>query len=221
VNQQDQDYEATEPSSAAEDEYAEMPEPGLAMSARYQAGSAGAAEPQSDEDEFPDPDVIIAEGIDTDPDRTMPAEGTDQSMGVPLPRHGTAGAFATAGTQPGGPGEISGTEDPGTESARTVAADPAAAEPVQPYFSEELNREWREIQASFVDDPRGAVQLAAEAADTALTALVTSLRERQSGLGPTAGQDTEQLRAALQGYRKFCQAISEVGHTLPQSAPSR
>ena len=70
--QQEQDYEATEPSSAAGDEYAEMPEPGRAVPGRNQAGSAGAAEPRSDADEFVDSDVIIAEVIDTDPDRTMP-----------------------------------------------------------------------------------------------------------------------------------------------------
>src|SRR4029077_9521664 len=44
----------------------------------------------------------------------------------------------------------------------------------------DLSQRWRDIQVSFVDDPRGAVRLAAEAADAAVAALVTSLHERQS-----------------------------------------
>jgi hypothetical protein len=50
---------------------------------------------------------------------------------------------------------------------------------------------------------------------------VTALREQQASLDPSATQDTEQLRAALQEYRRFSQAISEVGRTLPRPAASR
>ena len=89
--------------------------------------------------------------------------------------------------------------------------------PGQPFDSQA----WREIQASFVDDPRGAVQMAADAADSALSTLVTALRNQQASLDPAASKDTEQLRAALQEYRKFCQAISEVARRLPQPAASR
>jgi hypothetical protein len=82
-------------------------------------------------------------------------------------------------------------------------------------------QEWREIQATFVDDPHGAVQMAASAADNALNSLVTGLRERQSSLSAAGNQDTEQLRAALQEYRKFCQAISDIGRQLPEPAGAR
>jgi hypothetical protein len=82
-------------------------------------------------------------------------------------------------------------------------------------------QEWREIQATFVDDPHGAVQMAASAADSALNSLVTGLRERQSSLAGAGNQDTEQLRSALQEYRKFCQAISDIGRQLPEPAGTR
>ncbi len=84
-----------------------------------------------------------------------------------------------------------------------------------------LSQNWRNIQATFVDDPSGAVRLAAEAADAALSALVASLQQRQAALldstGDMAGaQDTEHLRTALQEYRVFCQDIEEMGRRLPQ-----
>ena len=87
-----------------------------------------------------------------------------------------------------------------------------------------LSQRWRDIQVSFVDDPRGAVRLAAEAADAAVAALVTSLHERQSAVLSAASdaddaQDTEQLRTALQGYRMFCQNIEQLGHQLPEPDP--
>lgn len=91
------------------------------------------------------------------------------------------------------------------------------------------SREWQDIQALFVDDPRGAVELAAAAADSAVSALMTALREQQAGLTPAAsgsadtaladpGQ-TEQLRAALRGYRALCQNLAQVGASLGTSTP--
>jgi hypothetical protein len=99
-------------------------------------------------------------------------------------------------------------------------AQPFATEPfaTQPFATEPFATEqWREIQASFVDDPRGAVQQAADAASAALSALVTTLREQQASMGPAAAHDTEQLRAAVQGYRRFCQALSDLGRMLPET----
>ncbi len=93
-----------------------------------------------------------------------------------------------------------------------VGGEPGADRPDQAFGSQE----WREIQATFVDDPHGAVQMAASAADSALNALVTGLRDRQSSLSAVGNQDTEQLRAALQEYRRFCQSISEIGRQLPE-----
>jgi hypothetical protein len=85
-----------------------------------------------------------------------------------------------------------------------------------------LGQQWHDIQAMFVDDPRGSVQLAAEAADAAVCSLVESLRELQNGLRPAAGSassdpaDTEQLRGALRRYRAFCETVRDLAHRLPQ-----
>jgi hypothetical protein len=95
-----------------------------------------------------------------------------------------------------------------TNGAATVAA--AAGD-------DQLNQQWHDIQAGFVDDPQGAVRMAAKAADDALAALVTALRERQATLGSTeTTEDTEVLRGALREYRQFCQGIEQIGRELPQ-----
>jgi hypothetical protein len=86
-----------------------------------------------------------------------------------------------------------------------------------------LDERWHDIQAMFVDDPRGSVQQAAAAADAAVSALVQTLQQRQAALvpaGSAAGDpgDTEQLREALRSYRIFCQNLAEIGQQLPQPA---
>ncbi len=84
-----------------------------------------------------------------------------------------------------------------------------------------LGQQWHDIQAMFVDDPRGSVQLAAEASDAAVSSLVESLRERQAGLRPAAGSasrneaDTEQLRTALRTYRVFYETVCDLAQRLP------
>ena len=85
-----------------------------------------------------------------------------------------------------------------------------------------LGQQWHDIQAMFVDDPRGSVQLAAEAADAAVSSLVESMRERQAGLRPAAGSassdpaDTEQLRGALRTYRMVCETVQDLALRFPQ-----
>ena len=85
--------------------------------------------------------------------------------------------------------------------------------------SVDLTQQWHDIQARFVDDPPGAVQLAAQAAEDALGELIASLRERQSALAPviadsSADQDTERLRGALRDYRVLCQNAEEIGRQI-------
>jgi hypothetical protein len=76
----------------------------------------------------------------------------------------------------------------------------------------QLRGNWQQVQASFVDDPRGSVAEAAALVDHAAQALVGALRQRQrrlreswdSASGETADgkpQNTEQLRIAMQRYR--------------------
>jgi hypothetical protein len=65
---------------------------------------------------------------------------------------------------------------------------------------------WSEIQATFVDDPRASIELAAGLVDDRLGALATSVRSRQQSLrsawqGEDAG--TEEMRVTLKHYRAF------------------
>jgi hypothetical protein len=98
-----------------------------------------------------------------------------------------------------------------------------AADLVEPRVA--ASREWLDIQAMFVDDPRGAVQLAATQADSALSALVTALQEQQAALAPASATvpgdgmaadpaETEQLRSALRGYRSLCQSLADMAGSL-------
>jgi hypothetical protein len=83
-----------------------------------------------------------------------------------------------------------------------------------------VSQEWHDIQATFVDDPRRAVRQAAEAADDALGALVATMQQQLTALtSPVgdAGQDTEQLRIALQRYRVIWQGAQDLGQRLPQA----
>ena len=78
-----------------------------------------------------------------------------------------------------------------------------------------LGPQWHDIQAQFVDDPRGSVQLAAAAVDDAVTELVETLKQRRAGLVPATGtaedpESTEQLREALVSCRMFCENLADI-----------
>lgn len=72
---------------------------------------------------------------------------------------------------------------------------------------------WREVQALFVDDPRGSVELAAGMAADTIESLIASARGRQESLGSSWQEQeagTEELRTALQGYRTLCLSVAEL-----------
>jgi hypothetical protein len=80
-----------------------------------------------------------------------------------------------------------------------------------PLFAEDQSASyrsrWDEIQAKFVDDPRGAVREADELVSTVINELESSFHSRRDSLeaGWQDGDDTstESLRLALQAYRSF------------------
>lgn len=78
----------------------------------------------------------------------------------------------------------------------------------------DLGQQWHDIQAMFVDDPRGSVELAAAAAEAAVSGLAETVR--QQAAVPQAGADTEQLRGTLRSYRVFCQSLADIRRQLPQ-----
>ena len=76
--------------------------------------------------------------------------------------------------------------------------------------AEDLRDRWQQIQLRFVDDPRAAVdeaeRLVTEATD-ALVATLTARREELSRWRSGGGDDTEQLRVAVQRYREFLDGV--------------
>jgi hypothetical protein len=91
-----------------------------------------------------------------------------------------------------------------TEPALTqsAAAEPAPAQPAAAELGSD--NPWPEIQSTFVDDPRRAVEQAAKVASTALADLITAAKAVERTLGDdwrNEGTGTEELRVALRGYR--------------------
>ncbi|MEZ5654447.1 MAG: hypothetical protein R3E04_00930 [Sphingobium sp.] len=73
--------------------------------------------------------------------------------------------------------------------------------------AEEMRGSWQEIQASFVDEPRRAVEHADELVARAIKSLAESFADERADLEDQwdRGEDvsTENLRLALQKYRAF------------------
>jgi hypothetical protein len=119
------------------------------------------------------------------------------------------GAAAEAG--------LAGTIDGENSSAAAVTSGPVTTD--NP--AADLGQQWHDIQAMFVDDPRGSVEQAAAAADAAVSELTETLRRQQASLvgadGDPAG--TEELREALRGYRIFSHAVADVSRQLRQPQP--
>jgi hypothetical protein len=93
------------------------------------------------------------------------------------------------------------------------AQKPAVAGGEQPAAAAATPQRWSEILVAFVDDPRGSVQMAADAVDEAIDDLVNSARARQRAMasswqGTEAG--TEQLRGALRDYRTLWHQIEQL-----------
>ncbi len=157
------------------------------------------------------PDRVAGSAAETVPDRVAGPTSTIFEPATARPTSTTAepdtiaeppGALAEPDAMSEPPGAL--VEPPGTPPDDAFAAD---IPPTNPDYR------WREIQAMFVDDPRGSVERAAELAGDALRDLNNMLRERERDLrstwqDPNAG--TEELRTSLQGYRALVGRISEL-----------
>ena len=170
------------------------------------ASAAGGTSEATHFEAAQDPDLIIVaeEVIDEDADISR-----NDLAGESLATPGLAGEDVAEGDLTDSPQADAHLTDGRTGDANGSPAD--------------LGQQWHDIQAMFVDDPRGSVELAAAAADAAVSALVETLHHRQSTLARTghASADpggTEQLREALRSYRIFCQNLTDVGQRLAQPA---
>ncbi|HYM58358.1 MAG TPA: hypothetical protein VES79_10400 [Solirubrobacteraceae bacterium] len=119
--------------------------------------------------------------------------------------------------QPRGERDANVTE-PGAEASAELAepaAEPAPDDGQAPLLAEhegaELGSRWESIQATFVDDPRRAVEEADGLVANVMQQLADGFaRERETLEGQwSRGEDvsTEDLRVALQRYRSFFQRL--------------
>jgi hypothetical protein len=104
-------------------------------------------------------------------------------------------------------GRHDGEGRPDSEATLQARAEPATT----PLFSDEqsadFDRRWRDIQTSFVDEPRGAVEGADELVAELMQQLATGFAKTREQLERQWGQgddvSTEDLRLALTRYRSF------------------
>jgi hypothetical protein len=101
------------------------------------------------------------------------------------------------------------------QSASTAPAvgvtEPATREPATPEPASDSP--WPGIQSMFVDDPRRAVEQAAQVTSTALADLITAAKEQERTLRSDWQPDrtgTEELRVALRGYRDLAARIASL-----------
>lgn len=156
-----------------------------------------------------DPDLIIVAEVVIDEDADTGAGARNDLAGESLATAGLAGENVAEGDLADSPQRDASLTDGRTGDANGRPAD--------------LGQQWHDIKAMFVDDPRGSVELAAAAADAAVSALVETLHQRQSTLARTGNASvdpggTEQLREALRSYRIFCQSLTDAGQRLAQPA---
>jgi hypothetical protein len=143
----------------------------------------------------PDAEMDAAADMDTDVQADADATSHDDNEAYATPQP-DAGAPAASGS----PIVAGDAMDSGT---------PADA---MPSVDTMPGQSWSQIQATFVDDPRGSVTQAAGMVDEAIEAFIVAARKRQAWLasswqGPEAG--TEELRTALQDYRALWRSMTE------------
>jgi hypothetical protein len=94
-----------------------------------------------------------------------------------------------------------------------AARDQPAAAATTTTHASAAGGDWPAIQSMFVDDPRRAVEQAADATAAALDQLLEAARSHEQVLRQQwqgGGSGTEELRTALRGYREFAGRIADL-----------
>jgi hypothetical protein len=177
--------------------------------ATYRAPYAGAdgdmlvaADPKNDPDSRTTPDPTNPDPAN-DPDFSATPDSTnDPDFGVTpdsrtAPETGTGAGTDSETVIVTGSGQVPSDETPAHAAPKEIVLfdqDPAEAQ-----------ARWRDLQASFVDDPGQAVHRADDLVEEVVEALTSSLAARTGELRErwksADGGDTEQLRLALRDYR--------------------
>jgi hypothetical protein len=134
-------------------------------------------------------ETVAGTAADAGPDRVGDA--------IPMPASGTADV-----TYP----------DPVPGEAPTASA---TAAPATNTDATGGDQDWREIMATFVDDPRAATERAASMVEGSLDELVRSLKGQQDSLRSSwqgDDADTEKLRTTLKDLRSLWQRLDGFAH---------
>jgi hypothetical protein len=198
----------------------------MAMSFKLsRPGSTGPADDEPAETDPAETDQAETDQAETKPVADIPPGSETGPSDVAVPD--AADVPATAGIPAPRDADIPDTPDTAAGRPQPSFQPRGAAEPVSaPVFTgppdgslegpllpdaTQLRGNWQQVQATFVDDPRGSVAEAAALVDHAAQALVGALQQRQRRLreswdstdGATDGASpgTEELRVAMQRYR--------------------
>jgi len=117
--------------------------------------------------------------------------------------------------------EHRGHEEHGGRSAAEVAqgerpgeSTVASTSLLQPQDAQAFERRWEDVQVSFVDQPRSALQEADDLVDEVMKRISQRFADERSGLESQWGQggevSTEDMRVALQHYRSFFNRLLKV-----------
>jgi hypothetical protein len=164
-------------------------------------------EPEREDDAGESSVVDLRERPESDPDPDVEPEPTgDVDTDVePEP---------SADADPEVEREPTGDVDPEVEPEREAATDPELEVELGPGFmgeTSELHRRWEGVQASFVDDPRRAVEHADEMVSVAVAALQAHIEQRREDLAETwRGEQqasTDALLTAFQSYRELFEGV--------------
>jgi hypothetical protein len=85
------------------------------------------------------------------------------------------------------------------------------------YNAGDAHESWPEIQSLFVDNPRSAVERAAEVTEGALAGLIATAKQREESLRDGWRADdtgTEELRTSLHGYRELANRLAGLSGQL-------
>lgn len=158
-------------------------------------------------DDRPDDDMADMADGETVPDAPVTAAGEAPRAAGAAPPVMTGTTAVPGREPPAGSGRAPAGPDQAVAGRQGGDAEPADLS----------GANWREIQSLFVDDPRQAVELGAQAAGAALAALTAAARDREQSLrdGWESGRaGTEDLRTALQRYRDLAGRLSSIAREL-------
>jgi hypothetical protein len=214
------DNNAGEPMPPDEDDRVDTRSPGgRSFQGEGDANVVSSGQLASPEDDDLDDDDLADDDLEDDDLVVVDSQDVTvvESAGLAEPPGDAAESEPAAGDQSAADSYVA--DNDLTDEEAAVAEDPS----LSANGHSEMTQEWHDIQAMFVDDPSGAVEVALQAVDTELTTFIDGLRARQAALAPNGSpDDTERLRTALRSCRDFWQNLTDLGDNLrgPGQSPA-